>query len=115
MTDKWVTVPVAWLESLREALDEALGDTDICWDQDEVKLRDVNPVLWCCYEISVMLTAAPKFDELTCVWKVEDADDGVWSSSCGEEWQFTGDGPLENEMNYCPYCGGQLLTKEGVL
>jgi hypothetical protein len=33
----------------------------------------------------------------------------VWDSTCGIEWNLESGTPHENEMNYCPSCGGKLI------
>ena len=38
----------------------------------------------------------------TCEWWDED---GVWYSSCGVVFEFTCDGPKENEFHFCYKCG----------
>lgn len=45
----------------------------------------------------------------TCSWN-EDAG-GFWETSCGEAFVFTADGPVENGMRFCPYCGRSLEVK----
>ena len=38
-----------------------------------------------------------------CVWTVD--GDGTWETACGEAWQFTCDGPEENNFRFCHGCG----------
>lgn len=46
-----------------------------------------------------------------CLWR--ESDDGeMWSTSCGHAFNFTADGPKENGMKFCCYCGGQLEEKK---
>lgn len=45
----------------------------------------------------------------TCAWGSDDS--GTWSGSCGAEWQFFDDGPVENSMNFCPGCGKPVSVK----
>lgn len=63
-----------------------------------------------------MLAAAPKPDaELAreCEWRGgTDYDATVWYGACGLMWEFTNDGPVENEFHYCPRCGGKVRIKE---
>lgn len=47
--------------------------------------------------------------EDTCVW-VQDSD-GPWNTSCGKVFEFTNEGPAENEANFCYHCGGALLPE----
>ena len=45
-----------------------------------------------------------------CVWRL-DSDEwngDSWDTECGDKFQFTVDGPVENGFRYCPYCGGGL-------
>ena len=49
----------------------------------------------------------------SCKWE-EDVDDGVWSTNCENMFVFIVDGPLENGMNYCPYCGKHLIVEPNV-
>lgn len=48
-----------------------------------------------------------------CEWHTHDADWNCWLGTCGIEWMLEVDGPVENEMNYCPRCGGKLIVREG--
>lgn len=43
----------------------------------------------------------------TCEWAYDD-DEYFWNTQCGEAFQFTTDGPKENKMAYCCYCGGKI-------
>lgn len=46
--------------------------------------------------------------EARCVW-VQDEDNGeVYDGACGVRWEFQNDGPIENETNFCPRCGGRV-------
>ncbi len=40
-----------------------------------------------------------------CLWKIENADEGVWTTLCGELFVMIDGSPTENEMIFCPYCG----------
>lgn len=40
----------------------------------------------------------------TCEW-TSDEDDSSWQTSCGRDWQFIDDGPVENKMQFCMGCG----------
>lgn len=42
----------------------------------------------------------------TCVWMQEEVDSDSWQGECGALWQFLEGGPIENQQNYCPQCGG---------
>lgn len=44
----------------------------------------------------------------TCEWKVE-YDYSIYTTSCGNSWQFT-EGDLEDNVgvNFCPYCGNKI-------
>ena len=50
---------------------------------------------------------------LGCWWKF---DESTWSydTKCDNKFQFTNDGPIENDFRFCPYCGGaiELLPDE---
>ncbi len=45
-----------------------------------------------------------------CLWTY-DEDSDSWDTGCGEKFCFIVDGPVENGMNFCPYCGKQLAIK----
>jgi hypothetical protein len=41
-----------------------------------------------------------------CVWTFDDdVRSGMWETACGEAWQFTCDGPEENNFRFCHGCG----------
>lgn len=42
----------------------------------------------------------------SCQWK-EDGD-GIWNTGCGHLFEFTEDGPTENNFRFCYYCGGKI-------
>lgn len=42
----------------------------------------------------------------SCQWNPD--EDYVYSTSCGNEWQFTEGGIEENEIKFCPYCSGKI-------
>ncbi len=46
--------------------------------------------------------------ERTCEWEY-DSQDEKWDSECGAAWVFTANGPIENDMKYCPVCGKLLV------
>lgn len=41
-----------------------------------------------------------------CKWKPD--EDSVYSTSCGNEWQFTEGGLEDNKIKFCPYCSGKI-------
>ncbi|HDZ62548.1 MAG TPA: hypothetical protein ENH40_05325 [Nitrospirae bacterium] len=47
--------------------------------------------------------------ETVCNWE-QDEMLGYWQTQCGEIFEFMNDGPKENHMNFCPYCGDILIT-----
>lgn len=47
-----------------------------------------------------------------CIWTYDDLDD-KWDTDCGESFQFTEGGPIENKAKFCQYCGGKLVEKTG--
>lgn len=51
-------------------------------------------------------------DPLECVWWESDAECNCWSSSCGREWQFTDDGPTENDVKFCVECGKRVIVED---
>ncbi len=44
-----------------------------------------------------------------CTW-TEDDEGGPWSTTCGNCFSFTDDGPAENGAKYCLYCSKPLLS-----
>ena len=44
-----------------------------------------------------------------CEWKPDDPDWESWEGSCGAAWTFNDGGPVDNNMNYCPECGGKVI------
>lgn len=49
--------------------------------------------------------------EQVCEWRED--DEGTWHASCGTEWQFTNDGPVENDVHYCMGCGKPIKLVAG--
>lgn len=48
-------------------------------------------------------------DPSTCVWK-EDPDSDSWDGACGNKWSFINDGPKENGVKFCQYCGKHVVA-----
>ena len=42
-----------------------------------------------------------------CRWAQD--DNGVWETECGNMFECDDGTPYENDMNFCPYCGGKLV------
>jgi hypothetical protein len=42
-------------------------------------------------------------NEGVCKW--ESDENGIWSSGCGETFDFYDGGPIDNGFKFCPYCG----------
>jgi hypothetical protein len=49
----------------------------------------------------------------TCEWKHDEHHD-AWDTECDEKFQFTSDGPQENGMLFCPFCGASLVLQTAV-
>ncbi len=47
-----------------------------------------------------------------CVWTCDDDVHmpDTWDGECGAKWSFIDGGPKDNEMNYCPQCGGKVVV-----
>lgn len=60
-------------------------------------------------ELLLKMRELPQRDD-SCQWK-EDGD-GIWNTGCGHLFEFTADGPTENNFRFCPYCGGKISTGE---
>ena len=45
-----------------------------------------------------------------CYW-TEDSD-GNWETSCGNMFNFIDGNPEDNEFQYCPYCGKEIIQRE---
>jgi hypothetical protein len=42
----------------------------------------------------------------SCTWTASsDEDSRVWSTSCGQVWQFEDGDPADNDVDYCMFCG----------
>lgn len=63
------------------------------------------------------LAATPEYQALVkdaerkeCFW-TSDGDDSPWEGTCGIAWTFIDGGPEENQVAYCPQCGGKLTAQ----
>ncbi|WP_321829528.1 hypothetical protein [Burkholderia cenocepacia] len=61
-------------------------------------------------ELAAYVAARRTTPDRDCTWRLDDADNGIWESSCGEMWSFVDGGPTENRMLFCHRCGGKLKT-----
>jgi hypothetical protein len=46
----------------------------------------------------------------TCHWTGYSDCPDTWDTECGEVWQFMDGGPVDNDVEFCPYCGGVIAT-----
>jgi ribosomal protein L37AE/L43A len=47
-----------------------------------------------------------------CEWTLEDDDKNIWEcNKCGELWALNTGTPKENNMNYCPKCGREIVSE----
>jgi hypothetical protein len=54
-------------------------------------------------------------EKSVCVWTYEVSDNGdSWEGSCGAKWEFLTEGPAENNMRFCPECGGKVVGSDTV-
>jgi len=64
-------------------------------------------------ELEVELAAANEAlkaeRERSCVW-IEQADDDIWKTQCGNYIQTSEDNTMERPPAYCQYCGGKLIA-----
>ena len=47
-----------------------------------------------------------------CKWTVD--EDGIYDTGCGERYEFFEDGPKENKVNFCMYCGKIIEVEDNV-
>lgn len=46
-----------------------------------------------------------------CQWYLDDiGGDSAWETECKHQFEFTNDGPEENNFKFCCYCGGTLVV-----
>jgi hypothetical protein len=47
----------------------------------------------------------------TCRWKEDTQPDGdlIYETSCGKAWEFAEGTISDNEVTYCPFCGGEII------
>ena len=63
-----------------------------------------------CHEAADALEA---MSDRTCKWTLDyDEWESSWDTECGNKWEFTNDGPKENNCKFCMYCGGALAALE---
>lgn len=48
-----------------------------------------------------------------CTWTLEDEDYGTYKTNCGHMFTLLEYGPKENKMEFCCYCGGELVEEAG--
>lgn len=48
-----------------------------------------------------------------CTWSAD--DDGNFNTTCGHTFTLEYDGPTENQMKFCCYCGGDLIDQSPTL
>lgn len=47
-----------------------------------------------------------------CAWWPDSWESNIWHSQCGLLWMLENDlSPTENQMNFCPKCGRELVEE----
>lgn len=85
--------------SARNEAKERLMDGLAAMSDDEFEAR----CKWLTAEINARHKPIPPRSLVPCKWKNEDE---FWESTCGLSWWLTDGTPAENNMNFCPKCGG---------
>jgi uncharacterized Zn-finger protein len=84
---------------------------DLCGDYEPemVSMSDGDWVKWADVKDLVVAPAntIQQAKVATCCWTETEE---CWETQCGHSFVFTADGPTENGMVFCPYCGGKLTT-----
>lgn len=63
-------------------------------------------------ELEQRLLSEPKKPE--CEWAQDDkTESDAWNTKCGNAFLLSEGTPAENDMKYCPYCGGRLVVSNG--
>lgn len=63
------------------------------------------------YSIIVQYTITNSKKGIKCKWLLESYDYDLWKSECGIDWSMTNsEGPINNKMNFCPNCGGEITV-----
>ena len=106
---------------------QSTGDLDIaveykyseeCYLREQVRFlhesyqRAAKPLIDRLVEIEMMKPPKPFFVALEqskflaiCDWSLDDEENGIWQSTCGEMWSFIDGGPKENRVRFCHGCG----------
>lgn len=45
----------------------------------------------------------------SCTWEYQGDEYNYWETLCGHAFQLVDGSPSDNGMNFCPYCGQQLI------
>ena len=87
------------------------------------KIREILDALWDQAEASLSQSRSKKYDVDNAMGKIAlldakrpsechwsgDEFTSDWYGDCGIEFTFIDGTPTENEMTYCPKCGGKLI------
>lgn len=109
--DGWKLVPIQPTEEMINAWDSDMSQSYARVHAEQIGEDEVV------FAYQAMLAAAPKpngtlISEGTkndsCQWNPD--EDSVYSTGCGNEWQFTEGGIEDNKIKFCPYCSGKIAA-----
>lgn len=46
-----------------------------------------------------------------CTWTNDDPESNFWVTECGKSFEVNDGTPLENDMRFCCFCGGELIEE----
>lgn len=49
---------------------------------------------------------------MTCEWELEDDQHNIWQTGCGQMFIIIEGSPPINNMNYCCFCGLNLIVND---
>lgn len=97
----------------REAVEHELATMHATADSYATPLDAVRAVI----DWNVMVSLDPRVnggkrlvDSTPCTWRED--EDGSWDTDCGDCFVLISDGPSDNRMKFCCYCG-QPITEIG--
>jgi len=100
--DGRLNVALILIDRILEEIEYGFVSFYTCGEQEETENLDfVNDIKTVKSELLAMI------DKKTCGWGVD--DNGIYTTECGNLFEVMNGTPTENGMQFCPYCGREIL------
>ena len=117
MTEKEKAAYIRALEDAIEIIEEECDCIDLEYSKYPVIVKSARHALQNALQLisdEIVMTYSERVLSMgdQCIWK-KHSEHGMWDTECGNSFELVEGVPIQDEMNFCPYCG-KFLREESL-